>query len=165
MATKSMEMEQVNIGLDEKDTKALNELLNVLLADEHVLYVKTRNFHWNMRGMDFMELHELLDAHYNSLQEISDQIAERSRMLGAHPLGSMGQFLEKTRLTEEGDPTLATETMLEKLVADHESIIRSLREDIAAAADEYGDEGTADLLIGTLREHEKMAWMLRSFLK
>ncbi|MFN2137922.1 MAG: Dps family protein [Candidatus Promineifilaceae bacterium] len=164
-ATKVKEMEQVNIGLDSDSVSAVNERLNTLLADEQVLYTKTRNFHWNMTGMEFMQLHEMLDQHYNSLQEMSDQIAERSRMLGAHPLGSMAQFLEKTRLTEEGDPTLDAAAMLEILVEDHEAIIRSLREDIDVTSEELGDEGTTDLFIGLMREHEKMGWMLRAFLE
>ena len=164
-ATKVKEMEQVNIGLDSDSVSAVNERLNTLLADEQVLYTKTRNFHWNMTGMEFMQLHEMLDQHYNSLQEMSDQIAERSRMLGAHPLGSMAQFLEKTRLTEEGDPTLDAAAMLEILVEDHEAIIRSLREDIDVTSEEIGAEGTTDLFIGLMREHEKMGWMLRAFLE
>ena len=163
--TRTKEMIQVNLGLQEDAVSAIVERLDTLLADEHVLYAKTRNFHWNVTGMQFEPLHELFEAQYNSLKAMADEIAERTRKLGRRPAGTLRQFLDRTRIAEADEDTLAAEDMIAALLQDHEQVIRALRSDIDDVADEFGDEGTADLLIGVIRSHEEMAWMLRSMLE
>jgi starvation-inducible DNA-binding protein len=155
----------VNLGLGTDSTSAIVEILKKGLADQHVLYVKTRNFHWNVTGPDFAQLHKLFDDQYNQLAEAIDATAERIRMLGSMAPGAMSAFLGQARLTEhEGKPPKASE-MVAELVADHESIIRQLRQDIDTVDDDLGDVGTADFLTGQLQDHEKMAWFLRAHLE
>jgi starvation-inducible DNA-binding protein len=154
---------KANIGIHESHLQPLATMLNTLLADEYVLYTKTRNYHWNVTGSNFMDLHKLFEGQYEQLDEAIDSIAERSRALGHYSLGSLKDFLAITRLTEEKTPTSAKE-MLQNLLNDHEAIIRILRNDAAAAAEQYKDLGTGDFLTGLMEEHEKTAWFLRSYL-
>ncbi|MEO8630755.1 MAG: ferritin-like domain-containing protein [Betaproteobacteria bacterium] len=92
---------KINIGLDDTQRAGVSEKLNRLLADEVLLYVKTRNYHWNVQGSDFSETHKLFEARYEELDEIMDQVAERTRMLGGRAAGSMSQFLEMTQSKED----------------------------------------------------------------
>ncbi len=162
--TKSKKLEQVHIGLAAENREAMIQRLNKVLADEQLLYTKTRNYHWNVTGIHFSQLHELFEEQYNSLQLIADEVAERSRMLGGTAVGTMAEFLEQTRLSETPGASPSAPDMLTNLLDDHEQIITALRDDIKACTEEFNDEGTADLLIGTMRAHEKMAWMLRAMI-
>ncbi|MFN7936266.1 MAG: DNA starvation/stationary phase protection protein [Bryobacteraceae bacterium] len=155
-------LEHISIGLGADAASAIVEILKKHLADQHVLYVKTRNFHWNVTGMHFAQLHKLFEDQYGQLAEAIDSTAERIRMLGSVAPGSMTEFLGQARLREhEGHPPKAKE-MASLLLADHESIIRQIREDIGVVDDKLGDVGTADFLTGLLQDHEKMAWFLRA---
>lgn len=157
-------MEETKIGLEEENITAVMERLNTLLADEHLLYTKTRNFHWNVTGIHFTELHKLFEEQYNALQAIADLVAERTRKLGGRSVGTLREFLDLTRIAEPKGEKMDAQAMIAALLADHEQIIRALRTDIDDVTEKFGDEGTADLLIGTMRQHESMAWMLRSLL-
>jgi starvation-inducible DNA-binding protein len=91
-------------------------------------------------------------------------VAERARALGGFAAGSLEQYLRLTRLTEQTGERYPARSMIEALLADHEALIRNLREDIEFVSGECGDEGTTDFLIGLMQEHEKIAWMLRAYL-
>jgi len=152
---------QPNIGLDSDVRHSVVALLNINLADEVVLTTKTRCAHWNARGADFFELHTLLETQYQLLNNISDEIAQRTRMLGGFAIGSLEEFLHHTRLEEQ--PGNVPDIL--RLLADHEASIRFLREDARKCTEEYEDEGTFELLVSVMRLNEKMAWMLRSYLE
>ncbi len=150
----------INIGLSEETRVKVSNVLQILLADEHLLYLKSRNFHWNVQGMAFVPLHELFENQYNKLAELIDDVAERIRSLGFFAEGSMVSFQRLTRLEESGHLEGNAQAMITQLLNDHEQIIKYLRED-ALFVEELGDEGSVDFLIGLMQEHEKMAWMLR----
>jgi starvation-inducible DNA-binding protein len=150
---------QPNIGLDSDVRLAVVAILNNSLANEAVLTQKIRCSHWNISGAGFFELHILFNSQYEQLNAISDEIAERARMLGGIAIGSLQEFIKFTRLEEKSGEI----PEIIDILADHESIIRFLREDAKKCTDEFEDEGTFELLIGILRLHEKMAWMLRSY--
>lgn len=154
----------IDIGLDSKQRSGVAAILDSLLADEYVLYTKTRNFHWNVTGARFNDLHKFFEGQYDQIDATIDEIAERSRALGAVSLGSLAEFLKHTRLKEQKGEALNSDEMIAALLADHESLIRHLREDLVRAQDKFGDAGTADFLTGILEAHEKMAWMLRAYL-
>ena len=155
---------KANIGIADKNKEAIASVLNVLLADEHVLYTKTRNYHWNYEGDNFMEMHKFYEGQYDELEEIIDEVAERIRMLGHYPEGRMKDFLKLTRLQEQ-DYTTAQAEQVGNLLADHESIIVNIRKVIDKVNDTWKDAGTTDFITGLMQQHEKMAWMLRSYLK
>ena len=153
-----------NLGLPAKSRESVLPLLNRLLADEHVLYIKTRNFHWNVTGPHFGPLHALFEAQYTALADVIDEIAERIRSLGGVTPGSMKEFLKLSRLEEQPGGKLDAKKMIAALLSDHESIIRALRADVEKA-DASGDAGTSDFLVSLLEGHEKTAWMLRAHLE
>lgn len=154
----------VNIGISDDDRQRVVAILNTVLADEFLLYTKTRNFHWNVTGPQFNDLHKFFEAQYEALDDTIDEVAERARALGGRAHGTLEEFRTGARLGEKPGTVPAARDMLAILLADHEALIRSLREDIATVNDRHRDVGTADFLTGLLEAHEKAAWMLRAFL-
>ncbi|TDQ77065.1 Dps family protein [Sphingobacterium yanglingense] len=155
---------KANIGIKEKDTAAVAALLNKLLADENVLYIKVRNAHWNIEGADFHAQHVFLEGIYDELEELIDEVAERVRAIGHYAVGTMKQFLELTQLTEMKYGKNDSQGYIKELLGDFESLIITLREYIEIA-DKHGDAGTEDFLVDILAKHEKTAWMLRAHVK
>ncbi len=155
----------IEIGLSPKQREGVARILNVLLADEYLLYTKTRKYHWNVVGASFMEMHKLFESQYEALDGFVDDIAERARSIGSTALGTMREFLEHTRLKESPGKNPEAEAMIAVLLADHERIIQILRADIETVQDKYHDAGTTDFLTGLMEQHEKMAWMLRAYLQ
>lgn len=153
----------INTGLSDKSREKVVGILNALLADEVVLYVKTRNFHWNVEGPSFSEHHKFFESQYEALDEIMDDVAERARALDGRAAGSLAEFLKLARL-KEAKSGLSGEEMIAALLADHEAVVRQLRSDVEAAG-AAGDAGTNDFLTGLIESHEKMAWMLRAYLR
>lgn len=156
---------KIDIGISDDNRQAVANILNHLLADEFVLYTKTRKFHWNVRGIHFHDLHLFFESQYKELAEIMDEVAERIRKLGHYSLGTLQQFLDETDLLEHTDDGSSAEIMIEALLEDHETIIRELRKAIGPIEEKHKDVGTADFLTGLLEQHESMAWMLRSMLQ
>lgn len=154
----------IQIGLDEKARTTSIEILNTLLADEVLLYIKTRNFHWNVEGPSFSEHHKFFESQYEALDEILDEVAERARSLDGRAVGSMNEYLKLTRLKEARAEIHASRDTLQLLLNDHQTLVRQIREDIDAVG-KAGDVGTEDFLTGVMESHEKMAWMLRSYLR
>ena len=150
------------IGLAKENRHALVSLLNTVLADEHLIYTKTRHAHWNIDGPQFFALHELLENQYDQLKIEADELAERVRMLGGNAIGTMTEFLEHTRLEENPGSYPQWREMINNLRKDHEKIAAMLRNDIELAIEDHRDEGTGDLFVELLRMHEEMAWMLRA---
>ncbi len=163
--SKKSAKETLNIGLDQKNRDGVVGILSQVLADAHVLYIKTRNLHWNLVGPRFHSLHEFYEEQYTTLAENIDKVAERIRMVGGTAPGSMGEFLAHTRLKEVKGGRIDGTASLKLLLADNEAIIRDLREDIDKCEETYGDVGTADFLTGLIQVHEEAAWMLRSYLE
>jgi starvation-inducible DNA-binding protein len=159
------ESSETNIGIVESNKQSVANELNKLLADEFVLYTKTRKFHWNVEGAQFHDLHLFFEKQYNQLELIIDEVAERVRKLGHYALGSMKHYLQEASLTENEDQENTAETMLQELLDDHETIIRKLRSDIEKFQDKFKDAGSADFITGLIEQHETMAWMLRATAK
>jgi starvation-inducible DNA-binding protein len=154
----------MQIGLSDAQRQGVVTMLTAMLADEYVLYTKTRNYHWNVVGLQFNDLHKFFEAQYNELNIVVDDVAERVRALGGNATGTLAEFLEHTRLPEHPGQYPAAPAMLTNLLADHETVIRQLRVDLETSVDTYHDAGTNDFLTGLMEQHEKMAWMLRAFL-
>ncbi len=153
-----------NIGITEKNLEGVIKILSTLLADEYVLYTKVRNYHWNVVGMQFNDLHKFFQSLYEELNEYVDDVAERIRTLGGNTVATLKEFLDLTRLKEHPGEYPDAKTMISNLLNDYETIIRNLRDDIVAVEEQYKDLGTADFLTELMEKHEKTAWMLRSFL-
>ena len=156
---------KANIGITEKNRQSVAIELSKILADEYVLYTKTRNAHWNVEGPDFHAKHLFFESQYGQLEEIIDNVAERIRAIGHYAPATLKSMLELTHLTEETRAKNDSIGFITELLSDHESIIIHLRENINLFANELSDLGTSDFITGLMEDHEKMAWFLRSHLK
>ncbi len=161
--TKSSKQAVIDIGISEKDRQKIAEGLSRLLADNYTLYLKTHNFHWNVKGPMFQTLHLMFMTQYNELWLALDEIAERIRALGFPAPGTNSQFARLTSIPETAGVPEAQE-MVRLLVQGHEAVAKTARK-IFPAAEKANDEPTADLLTQRLQVHEKTAWMLRSLLE
>lgn len=156
---------KTQIGIKEENLAKVAHSLNALLADEYVLYTKTRNAHWNVEGDDFYNKHLFFEQQFTQLNDIIDSVAERIRTLGHYTPGTLKLFLKLTHLTEQSNEKNDSISFIKELLIDHESVIIHLRENITTYANEFHDLGTSDFVTGIMETHEKMAWMLRSHLK
>jgi starvation-inducible DNA-binding protein len=152
----------LNIGISAEKRKEVYLGLSRLLADSYSLYLKTHNFHWNVRGKMFQTLHTMFETQYTELALAVDLIAERIRSLGHIAPGSYTAFRDLSKIPD-GKGTESAEEMIKQLVEGQETVIRTARE-IFPVAESAGDEATCDLLTQRLQLHEKTAWMLRSLL-
>ncbi|MEN9880717.1 MAG: hypothetical protein RIQ55_1363 [Pseudomonadota bacterium] len=154
---------KIDIGIPEKDRKAIAAGLSKLAADNFTLYLKTHNFHWNVTGPMFQTLHLMFETQYNELWLASDAIAERIRALGFPAPGTYAELAKLTVIKESKGVPKAVD-MIKELVIGHEATARTARA-LFEPADKAGDEATADLLTQRIQIHEKTAWMLRSLLE
>ena len=143
--------------------KPAADALGRLLADSYTLYLKTHNFHWNVKGPMFNTLHALFELQYQELALAVDEIAERIRALGYPAPGSYAEFAGLTRIQEaQGVPE--ARAMIEALTTDQEAVVATARRTLAAAQ-KVGDDATVDLAVRRMQAHEKNAWMLRTHLE
>lgn len=154
-----------NIGIKEENAAAVAADLSKILADEFVLYTKTRNAHWNVEGADFYAKHKFFEDQYEALDELMDNVAERIRSIGHYAPATLKVFLQLTHLSELAREKNDSHGFINELLEDHERIIMNLRSRINLFANEYHDLGTSDFITGLMESHEKMAWMLRAHLK
>ncbi|BDD09058.1 DNA starvation/stationary phase protection protein [Fulvitalea axinellae] len=156
-------MKKTNIGMLPEHRKEVAMLLNTVLADEFALYIKTKKYHWNMGGMEFISLHKFLDELAEQQLELIDEIAERNLHIGEYAIGSLSAFQKLTNMVED-DEAKDVKEMIANLVNDHETLIRYLRAHADEVLDKYKDAGTNDYFIQWMEAHEKIAWMLRAHL-
>ncbi len=156
---------KTDIGIKPANSAEVAHSLNRLLADEHLLYIKTRNAHWNVEGPDFLTIHRFFEEQYKQIESIIDDIAERIRTIGHYPEATLAGFLKETHLTEESREKNNSSGFMKSLLEDHQTIIIHLRENIERYATEWKDAGSSDFITGLMETHEKMAWMLRAHLK
>lgn len=154
---------ELNIGITNENRKKVADGLGHLLADSYSLYIKTHNFHWNVRGKMFQTLHTMFETQYTELALAVDLVAERIRALGHIAPGSYKAFSELSSISD-GDGHIPAEEMVKQLVEGHETVIRTAR-GIFPTAESASDEATCDLLTQRIQLHEKTAWMLRSLLE
>ena len=153
-------MSDINIGISKENRQDIAGGLKRLLADSYTLYLQTHNFHWNITGLQFRELHLMFEEHYTELATAVDDIAERIRALDFPAPGTYKEFVELSSIKEvEGVPSAAD--MVTLLTQGHEQVIRTCRE-VLKVAQEADDESTASLVSDRMVVHEKTAWMLRA---
>ena len=142
----------------------ISEALKNLLADVFALYVKTKNFHWHMKGPHFRDYHLLLDEHGEQLLAMTDVIAERARKLGGESLRSISDIVRHQRLQGNDEPSLSAEAMLAELLADNREFNAYLRA-THGICDRYNDVATASLIENWIDETERRSWFLHEILR
>lgn len=156
---------KTNIGLNDEARHEVGQVLNLLLADEYVLYATLRDYHWNVTGPEFRSLHLQFEEQYTQVAQWIDDVAERARAIGIGARGNWADLMRAARSSADPGIGLPAEHMLAELLALHEEMIVQLRTDSAASLDRFHDAGTADFLTGLMERHEKAAWLLRAQLE
>ena len=153
-------MKNIDIGITAVDRELIADGFKRLIADSYPLYLQTHNFHWNVEGPQFRELHLMFEEHYTELSIAVDDIAERIRTLGFAAPGTYAEFARLSAIKEVSGVPAAGE-MVSILNSGHEQVVKTAREvlKLAQAAD---DESSASLVSDRMRVHEKTAWMLRA---
>ncbi|HAU92094.1 MAG TPA: DNA starvation/stationary phase protection protein [Alteromonas sp.] len=156
-------MSKIDIGIAKADREAVAHGLKKLLADSYTLYLQTHNFHWNVTGPQFRELHLMFEEHYTELAVAVDDIAERIRTLGVAAPGTYKAFAELSAIEEvEGVPEASE--MVQLLTHAHEQVVKTCREALKVAQ-QADDESSVALISDRMRVHEKTAWMLRAMVQ
>ena len=151
------------LGFSKLETANVVKHMNLLLCNYHVHYQKLRNFHWNVVGADFFDVHEKFEDQYNEVKLNIDEIAERIRVFDQKPISTMREYLEKSQI-EEVEEDMTAFQMVREILNDFETLL-SYMVDTVDAAYEIGDVGTVDMINGFIKKMEKTHWMLTSFIK
>lgn len=151
------------IKLNESGAKNVVNSLQLLLADLQIYYTNLRNFHWNIQGKTFFELHEKFEEMYDDINGKVDEVAERILMLGGVPESKFSNYLKVARI-EELDVVNNPEEALNHVLQTLTHLIAEERE-IIALAGEFNDEVTVAQLSDYLVEQEKLVWMLVAYSK
>ncbi len=154
-------MKYLNIN-EEKLLPVVMEL-NTLLADYHIYYQKLRNFHWNILGKNFFDLHEKFEELYTDARIKIDEIAERILTLRYHPMSNYSEYLEASSI-KESEISLVDTEMVEEILISHSLLLKQMGK-IVEKAESIGDEGTIDLIGAYIRQLEKTSWMLDAWSK
>ena len=157
MKTKEKLQHTRNLGFGNKDTAELTREINRLIASYHVHYQKLRNFHWNVVGSDFFDLHEKFEELYNFSKENIDDLAERVRVFGEKPMARLDEYLKVSKITEPKDG-LSPRQMVDEILTDFEILLTQMIT-VLDLANECGDVSTINLLNKTVNKTEKYYWM------
>ncbi|TNE56387.1 MAG: DNA starvation/stationary phase protection protein [Bacteroidetes bacterium] len=149
------------LGINENNLSDTAHTLNQLLADYHIYYQNLRNFHWNIRGENFFDLHAQFEALYSDARTRIDAIAERILTLRHRPVSLFSDYLEMAEVREDRESRSDREMVL-TVLDNHRILITRMRE-VLDAAQTARDEGTTDLVSGFLQELEKKSWMLQAW--
>ena len=140
-------------------TAALVDSLNGLLADLFTLYVKTKNFHWHVRGPNFRDLHLMFDEQAAEVFALTDIVGERVRKNGAPTLTGIGAIAAKASLKDEPRSDLTPEAMIEQLRDDNAKLVEVFRA-VKAAATEAGDNATEGAADDWTDQAQQRVWFL-----
>lgn len=146
--------------MNNSNTKTI-EALNRLLADYHMHYQKLRNFHWNITGPHFFELHVKFEEFYEDAKLKIDEIAERILTLRGKPVSNFSSYLNLSNI-KEADTTLADHEMVATILEDHSALLNQLKI-VTTAAEDAKDDGTLDITGTYIGEIEKTSWMLNAW--
>ncbi|HBH23576.1 MAG TPA: DNA starvation/stationary phase protection protein [Cytophagales bacterium] len=149
------------LGYTKLETAELVDSLNNLLANYSIHYQKLRNFHWNVKGSDFFDIHEKFEEQYNSAKVAIDDIAERIRVFGQTPLSTMQDYLGQADIKETGTNLTGLE-MVREIIKDYEKLLESMFKVIETTL-KNGDSGTEDMIKGFVKQTEKNHWMMTAF--
>ncbi|WP_372752745.1 Dps family protein [Labilibaculum sp.] len=138
------------------------EQLQILLANYQLYYQNLRNFHWNVRGKAFFELHTKFEELYLDASDKVDEIAERVLSLDGNPLGSFSDYVAVSSI-EEANANASGVDMVRQIVESHNILIEKVK-NVIEQANANEDEGTLDILPAYVSYFEKLNWMFKAYL-
>jgi starvation-inducible DNA-binding protein len=146
-------------ALSRDAVEEISAALREMLADVFALYLKTKNFHWHMRGGHFRDYHLLLDEHSDQIFAMTDDIAERARKIGGTTLRSISDISRHQRLKDNNEESVSPRDMLSELCADNQRLTGYLRT-THEICDKHNDVATASLIETWIDEAERRTWFL-----
>lgn len=152
----------VKLGWSTEEVEKITHALNSLLANYSVHFQKLRNFHWNVKGSDFFDLHSEFEIQYKEAFESLDEIAERIRVFGETPYSTMQEYLKHSEI-KEAATNHPSDIMVRELLNDYRILIQYL-EAVIGIASEQNDAGTENMVKSYIKKIEKRHWMLSAFL-
>jgi starvation-inducible DNA-binding protein len=152
----------VKLGWTTDEIAEITNSLNELLANYMVHYQRLRNYHWNVKGSDFFDLHEQFELQYTEATKNIDDIAERIRIFGKSPLSTLQEYLDSSELKETGSQ-LSSELMIRELISDYRILLHYMFTVVEVAVG-HGDSGTEEMVKKFINSIEKHHWMLSAFL-
>jgi starvation-inducible DNA-binding protein len=152
----------VKLGWTTEETERIVQVLNDLLANYSVHYQKLRNFHWNVKGADFFDLHEQFEKQYTEALQSIDEIAERIRVFGKTPLSTLKEYLHLSKV-KETSTNMSSDIMVRELLNDYTLLLESMSA-VVETATEIRDAGTEEMIKLFIHKVEKHHWMLSAFL-
>ena len=138
------------------------DLLKSILADQFLLYSKSRNYHWNVTGPNFYGLHAVFEKIYDELAEDVDSIAERIRAIGFKTPGTLKEFLELTSINEEPGEYPAQSAMVQNIINDFETLIEKMKSGSNKIQNDFKDDVTAGMFYSLIEKYQKTVWMLKA---
>lgn len=141
----------------------LNEL-NLFLSDLNVFYRKLQNYHWNIEGKDFFLIHSKLEEYYDQINEQIDEVAEYILIRGGEPLGTMKDYLEKTKITEAKNEKVTSDLIFNSLISDYLYLLKNTKS-IKKDAENIEDDETSTFMDEYISCYSKILWMLNQSLK
>lgn len=144
------------------ESESIVSALNLLLANYSVHFQKLRNYHWNVKGENFFDLHEQFELQYNEVRMNIDEIAERIRVFDMVPYSTMQEYLQHSEIRETG-PDISSTRMVEEVLSDYRILLQQMNE-VVEIADDYGDSGTEQMIKRFIKRIEKNHWMLSAFM-
>lgn len=160
--TGNVKAKPVKLGWSSAETEKITRALNALLANYHIHYQKLRNYHWNVKGSDFFDLHEQFEMQYTEALKNIDDIAERIRIFGETPLSNLKDYLETSEIKETGT-NLSSELMVREVLSDYRILLQYMISCVEVAVEER-DSGTEEMVKVFINQIEKHHWMLSAFL-
>jgi starvation-inducible DNA-binding protein len=152
----------MKLGWSPEEVERISHALNEVLANYSVHYQKLRNYHWNVKGSDFFDLHEQFEELYTETLVNIDELAERIRVFGQTPLSTLKDYLKVSTIKETGTD-LESSTMVREVLSDFTILLHFMADAVHAAA-EQGDSGTEEMIKKFINKLEKHHWMLTAFL-
>lgn len=150
------------LGWTTEEIQNICTALNHLLANYSVHYQKLRNYHWNVKGNDFFDLHIEFENQYNEAHKNIDEIAERIRIFQETPVSTLKEYLEMSDV-KETSTTLSAELMVREILSDYRILLEQMFTAVDIAV-EQRDSGTERMVKGFIHNIEKHHWMLSAFL-
>jgi starvation-inducible DNA-binding protein len=147
--------------LHESKLQQIATMLNTLLADEYVLYLKTRNADWNIHRQNFTGLHKFFQSQYQSLEKAIDRISEQVRKIGYYPMSSLSEFLSITSMFEESEPENIN-SVFQMLIGEHENMIVIAQREFESIPGVADDMELCSLIVEIIDKHKKIIRLLKT---
>ena len=141
----------------------ITEDLNLFLANLNVFYRKLQNYHWNIKGEDFFNVHVKLEELYDDVNEQIDEIAEHILIIDGQPLGTMHDYLDITQIKEAQNEKISSKKIFEAILKDY-CILSENATKVKEDADNERKYATSALMDEYLLDYGKKVWMIRQYL-